>query len=81
MRPWLHAAIVEFIMCALALVTVSLLTKPQPSASLEATTIHWSGTPSSAALPDAARRSVFADYRIWMGVLVTLTAVAWWLMR
>ena len=81
MRPWLHGAIVEFVLCALALLCVSLLTKPRPAASLEATTIDWNPAPSSAGAPAPVRPSVLADYRIWLGTLVTLTAGLWWLMR
>lgn len=81
MRPWLHGAIVEFVLCALALVCVSLVTKPQPPSRLETTTIDWSSSKLSAAAPVLARRSMFSDYRIWTGVLVALTAGLWWLMR
>jgi hypothetical protein len=81
MRPWLHGAIVEFVLCVVALVGVSLMTKPQAAASLAATTINWSGAATPVVARDAFRRSVWADYRIWLSILVTLTAVLWWLMR
>lgn len=77
LRPWLHGAILEFLLCACALVGVSLLTTPQPEAGLVATTVDW----GKAAPAVDARRSALADYRLWLTVLVTLTAGLWWWMR
>jgi SSS family solute:Na+ symporter len=81
MRPWLHGAIVEFVICVTALIGVSLLTKAKPAASLESTTVDWNRGPASAAQASAERASVFGDYRLWLAVLVSVTAGLWWLMR
>lgn len=80
MRPWLHGAIVEFVICVTVLAGVSLLTKPQTAANLESTTVDWSGE-LSAAEPSSVRRSMLTGYRVWLALLVTLTAGLWWLMR
>ncbi len=77
LRPWLHGAIIECLLCICALVGVSLLTRPQPEASLAATTVDWGRSAPEA----GARRAVLKDYRLWLSVLVTLTAFLWWLMR
>jgi SSS family solute:Na+ symporter len=80
MCPWLHGAIVEFAICVIALAGVSLLTKPQTVARLASTTVDWSGE-LPADEPSPVRRSVLADYRVWLALLVTLTAGLWWLLR
>ena len=81
MRPWLHGAIVEFVLCAVTLVAVSLMTSPQPAASLATTTIEWDRAKAALEPDSAVRGSGFADYRMWMALLITLTAGLWWLIR
>jgi len=77
LRPWLHGAIIECFVCVCALVSVSLLTKRPPETKLSGTTVEWGSIASSA----EARPSVLADYRLWLTVLVSLTAFLWWWMR
>jgi SSS family solute:Na+ symporter len=77
LRPWLHGAILEFLVCACVLIGVSLLTVPQPRAALVATTVDWGGIAPAA----DSRRAVLADYRLWLSVLVALTVALWYWMR
>ena len=73
MRPWLHGAILEFVLCLAVLAAVSLLTPRTSSAQLATTTVDWSGGGDA----DPSGR----DYRIWLAVLLAGTAGLWWLMR
>lgn len=77
LRPWLHGAILEFVLCACSLICVSLLPGPQPEADLAATTLEW-GTIASRPEP---WRFALTDYRLWLSVLLALTGGLWWWMR
>ena len=77
LRPWLHGAIIEFLLCLAALAGVSLLAAPPPAASLTSTTVDWG---KSGPAPEA-RRFLLSDYRLWLGILTCLTAFLWWRMR
>jgi SSS family solute:Na+ symporter len=77
MRPWLHGAILEFAVCLTVLVVVSLSTEPQPPASLAATTFDWSGGLQNEEAPVRGLR----DYRVWLVVVVSITAALWFVMR
>jgi SSS family solute:Na+ symporter len=76
LRPWLHGAIIECLLCVCALVGVSLLDKRRPAGDLVMTTVDWGRTSSAEARP-----FLLADYRFWLTLLVTLTAYLWYRMR
>jgi SSS family solute:Na+ symporter len=75
MRPWLHGAILEFLICLAVLAVVSMLTPRMAEPQLATTTVDWGSR-----LPDE-RRATFLDYRLWLGFLLAVTATLWWLMR
>ena len=76
MRPWLHGAILEFLLCLAVLALVSLATPRLPAAQLANTTVDW-----AAPAPAAPPRSTRLDYRIWLGVLLAGASILWYLMR
>ncbi len=76
LRPWLHGAIIECLLCVCALVGVSLLDQRRPAGDLVMTTVDWGRTSSAEARP-----FLLADYRFWLTLLVTLTAYLWYRMR
>jgi solute:Na+ symporter, SSS family len=76
MRPWLHGAILEFLLCLVALVLVSLSTPRTSGAQLATTTVDWRGDG-----PAVEPRQSGRDYRLWLGLLVAGTACLWWVMR
>jgi SSS family solute:Na+ symporter len=77
MRPWLHGAILEFVVCMTVLVSVSLSTEAQPPASIAAATFDWSGGLQSG---EESRRGL-RDYRVWLAAVVSITAALWFVMR
>jgi Na+/proline symporter len=76
LRPWLHGAILEFLVCVIVLVGVSLATAPMPKEKLVTTTLAWAG-PNQHAVP----RPRSGDYRMWLGLVVAITAAMWYSMR
>ena len=76
MRPWLHAAIVAFLVSMAALVSVSLATPRTAQAKLEHTTVSdWR------ALAAPGTGTGLRDYRLWLTVLLGITAGLWYAMR
>jgi solute:Na+ symporter, SSS family len=76
LRPWLHAALLAFAVSMVALVGVSLATRPTSAAKLGSTTVSdWKG------LLGAGESRGFGDYRPWLAILLTVTAVLWYEMR
>jgi SSS family solute:Na+ symporter len=78
LRPWLHGAILEFLLCALVLVLVSLMTMPSPAEQLETTTVDWAGGPLTA---ETEAHSFWADWRPWLAAVLGFTAALWWWLR
>jgi SSS family solute:Na+ symporter len=76
LRPWLHAATLAFLVSMAALVGVSLATAPTPEAKLATTTVGDWG-----ALVAPGTGTGLRDYRVWLAVLVAVTASLWWSMR
>jgi SSS family solute:Na+ symporter len=76
MRPWLHGAILEFLLCLAVLALVSLATPRPPAAQLANTTVDWAA-PAPASPPPTTR----LDYRLWLSVLLGGASVLWYLMR
>jgi SSS family solute:Na+ symporter len=72
LRPWLHTAIIEFLLCALALVLVSLVTTPVSDEKLAATTIGR--------FTDQSPRGL-ADYRLWLAAVLALVTLLWFWTR
>jgi SSS family solute:Na+ symporter len=76
MRPWLHSAIVAFLFSMAALVSVSLATPRTAAAKLEHTTVSdWR------ALAAPGTGTGIRDYRLWLTVLLSITAGLWYAMR
>jgi len=78
LRPWLHGAILEFLLCALVLVLVSLATVPSPEEQLATTTVAWGGRALDV---EPMPHSPLEDYRLWLGLVLALTALLWYWMR
>ena len=78
LRPWLNAAILEFLACAAVLVAVSLATPRTAEAKVAETTLSWGvpGAPSEEPRPTFLR-----DYRPWLVLVVAITTTLWYLMR
>jgi solute:Na+ symporter, SSS family len=76
LRPWLHAAILAFAVSMAALVSVSLATRPTPEAKLARTTVSDWG-----ALVGPGGGTGARDYRIWLTILLLVTAGLWYAMR
>jgi Na+/proline symporter len=78
LRPWLHGAILEFLICAIVLAGVSLITTPLPKEKLATTTLAWA-QPNQATETRSWPQA--GDYRIWLGVVLAITTALWWWMR
>jgi len=76
LRPWLHAAMLAFAVSMVALVAVSLATRRTPEAKLAQTTVSDFGT-----LVAPGDGKGLQDYRLWLGVLLAVTAALWYSMR
>ena len=82
LEPWLHGAILEFLISAAVMVAVSLRTKPEPAEKLAATTIAWgkrraAGDGSEVALAAAAavaepKIPFLKDYRPWFALVLAM---------
>jgi SSS family solute:Na+ symporter len=69
LEPWLHGAIIEFLISAAVMIAVSLRTEMVPAGKLATTTIAWGEKSSEEKLP------FWKDYRPWL-VLVLFAAVS-----
>lgn len=78
LRPWLNAAILEFLACTAVLVGVSLFTARTAEAQVAQTTIGWG---AAKAASDEPKPSWFHDYRTWLAVVVLLTTTLWFWLR
>ncbi len=76
LRPWLHAAMLAFAVSMVALVVGSLLSPRTPEAKLATTTV---GDWRALVAPGAGRG--FADYRIWLAVLLMTAGSLWYSLR
>jgi Na+/proline symporter len=76
LRPWLHAAMLAFLVCMIVLVAVSLATPRSAEVKLATTTVSdWRS------LLDGSGERGMRDYRIWLVVLVLTTAGLWFSFR
>jgi SSS family solute:Na+ symporter len=86
LEPWLHGAILEFLISAAVMVAVSLQTTPEPAEKLATTTITWGGKRAErlaaagvgggvAVVAAEPKIPFLRDYRPWL-VLVLAMAVA-----
>jgi SSS family solute:Na+ symporter len=76
LKPWLHTALLNFVLCSAVLVAVSLLTRPASAAQLGATTVSdWKS------LLAAPRVPFYRHYLFWLGLLVTICSALWYAMR
>jgi SSS family solute:Na+ symporter len=76
LRPWLHAAFVAFVICMAVLVTVSLATAATPAAKLQTTTVSGWGD-----LQVSERVPWHRNYASWLGLLLVICSLLWFLMR
>jgi SSS family solute:Na+ symporter len=74
LRPWLHAAMLAFLVSMVALVVGSLASAPTSDAKLATTTV---GGHAAEAAPARGPH----DYRVWLAVLLATTAGLWYRMR
>jgi SSS family solute:Na+ symporter len=79
LRPWLHGAIIEFLLCSLLLIGVSLVTPCPPREKVDSTTIHLGSRDRS--IVEERPVSLIHDYRLWMGLVVAVTVVLWYVLR
>jgi solute:Na+ symporter, SSS family len=79
LRPWLNAAILEFLACAVVLVSVSLFTKVEPDEKVAETTLF--GQQSNEAAVSKARQGLIHDYRPWLVLVTVITACLWYVLR
>ncbi len=78
LRPWLHGAIIEFLLCSLVLIGVSLATAGPPEEKIASTTIHFGALDQ----PVVERpKSLWRDYRPWLGLVVAATIALWYWLR
>jgi solute:Na+ symporter, SSS family len=68
LEPWLHGAIIEFLVSAAVMIAVSLRTTPEPADKLAATTIAWGEKAVREKLP------FWTDYRPWLAIVLTIAA-------
>ena len=80
LKPWLHGAIIQFLICVLVLVVVSLFTKRPSEEHVATTTIAW-GEAGLALEQEPPTGGIIHDYRLWLTLVVALTVVLWYLMR
>ena len=78
LRPWLHGAIIEFLLCSLLLIGVSLATPHPPKEKIDLTTIHFGPRDRSVVERPVA---LIDDYRLWMSLVVAVTVVLWFVLR
>jgi solute:Na+ symporter, SSS family len=76
MRPWLHSAMLAFLVSMAALVSVSLSTLRTSEAKLLDTTVSDWRT-----LVAPGTGTGLRDYRLWLTVLLLITAGLWFAMR
>jgi SSS family solute:Na+ symporter len=80
LRPWLHGAIIEFLVCAALLISASLASARPAEEKTASTTINFGALKQP--IPEAEKpRSLIHDYRLWLGLVVTTTIVLWYLLR
>lgn len=76
LRPWLHSAFAGFLVCMAVLVGVSLVTSPVTVEKLNATTVsNWKSLLATGGGP------VYRNYLLWLGLLLTICSVLWFVMR
>jgi SSS family solute:Na+ symporter len=72
LEPWLHGAIIEFLISAAVMIAVSMRSMPEPAEKVATTTISWSALrPGTGTEP---KRPFLQDYKPWL-VLVLATAI------
>lgn len=76
LRPWLHAAMLAFAVSMVALVAGSLASPRTTAAKLSTTTVSDWGELIAPSGGHGIR-----DYRVWLTVLLLVTAGLWWSMR
>ncbi len=76
LKPWLHTAFFNFLVCSAILVAVSLITRPASTAQLATTTVSdWKS------LLAAERVPFYRNYLFWLGLLLTICTAMWYAMR
>ena len=72
LEPWLHGAILEFLISVVVMIAVSLRSTPEPAWKLATTTISWGALrPDDSAEP---KQPFLQDYKPWL-ILVLATAI------
>ncbi|MEI8374893.1 MAG: sodium/solute symporter [Planctomycetota bacterium] len=76
LKPWLHTAFFNFLVCSAILVAVSLITRPASTVQLATTTVSdWKS------LLAAERVPLYRNYLFWLGLLLTICTALWYTMR
>jgi len=76
LRPWLHGAMVAFLVCMVVLIAVSAATTKTTAEKLATTTVSdWRGMLASGS------RGHLSDYRPWLILVLATTAIIWFMMR
>ncbi len=85
LRPWLHGALVAFVLCMIALAAGTYAAPPPAEERLATTTLRLRRGAEAAGAEALAGESGPAgrlrDYRIWLAAVLTTTTVLWYLMR
>ena len=72
LEPWLHGAILEFLISVFVMIAVSLVSTPEPAWKLATTTISWSALRLDTGTEP--KRPFLQDYKPWL-FLVLATAI------
>jgi SSS family solute:Na+ symporter len=79
-KPWMNRVILQFLICAVTLIVVALLTKPTAEESQRAANVVWGSVHSPAATPSDA--PVFwHSYKPWAILVGLITTVLWYVLR
>ncbi len=78
-QPFLHGAILQFLVCLFVMIFISLLTSPEPAEKLVHTTYNWNRQKEEQVLQP--KLGLLQDYRLWLALVVGITTILWYLMR
>jgi SSS family solute:Na+ symporter len=83
LRPWLHGAIIEFLVCAALLIGASLASARPALGKTVSTTINFGAMkqPEVGEFDASRPGSLLHDYRLWLGLVVATTVVLWYILR
>jgi solute:Na+ symporter, SSS family len=78
LKPYLNRAVMELLLCGLVLAVASLAAAAPPKEKTASTTLQFGAPGETVAEPSP---SLLRDYRPWLGLVVLVTIVLWYVMR